>query len=329
MKFMISSEAVEKALQTVSSVFSGSDLEKKKVANNLERAANAFLHENEEKFKSTKDLENYAADLRQRSCSYTDALETFLDDGMWESLFWCKGERVDLLESLKKVAGQKIKVIVGDLLMEVFVRNEVKNFDEVAKSVLRKRNWKAFAGQHALSVTVPEMRPKVVEMLHLLLRGLEAQFAAFEKLEDQKPYLDSLLCLLGHMRKVVEEILESMDNVSSEEKASHVLQTETPSEKVSGDRYPAWIFKSPEAFQKFTFIHNEFCTSCSDLAFLYREFFEEGLIVVGIRRFQDWYNRWNHAVCECWTQFKTWNRLAVKSRVERYRLVTQMYMETA
>ena len=85
----------------------------------------------------------------------------------------------------------------------------------------------------------------------------------------------------------------------------------------------------PEAFQKFTFIHNEFCTSCSDLAFLYREFFEEGLIVVGIRRFQDWYNRWNHAVCECWTQFKTWNRLAVKSRVERYRLVTQMYMETA
>ena len=32
MKFMISSEAVEKALQTVSSVFSGSDLEKKKVA---------------------------------------------------------------------------------------------------------------------------------------------------------------------------------------------------------------------------------------------------------------------------------------------------------
>ena len=146
MKFMISSEAVEKALQTVSSVFSGSHLEKKKVANNLERAANAFLHENEEKFKSTKDLENYAADLRQRSCSYTDALETFLDDGMWESLFWCKGERVDLLESLKKVAGQKIKVIVGDLLMEVFVRNEVKNFDEVAKSVLRKRNWKAFAG---------------------------------------------------------------------------------------------------------------------------------------------------------------------------------------
>ena len=120
MKFMISSEAVEKALQTVSSVFSGSHLEKKKVANNLERAANAFLHENEEKFKSTKDLENYAADLRQRSCSYTDALETFLDDGMWESLFWCKGERVDLLESLKKVAGQKIKVIVGGLLMEVF-----------------------------------------------------------------------------------------------------------------------------------------------------------------------------------------------------------------
>ena len=287
MKFMISSEAVEKVLQTVSSVFSGSDLEKKKVANNLERAANAFLHENEEKFKSTKDLENYAADLRQRSSSYTDALETFLDDGMWESLFWCKGERVDLLESLKKVAGQKIKVIVGDLLMEVFVRNEVKNFDEVAKSVLRKRNWKAFAGQHALSVTAPEMRPKVVEML------------------------------------------QSMDNVSSEEKASHVLQTETPSEKVSGDRYPAWIFKSPEAFQKFTFIHKEFCTSCSDLAFLYREFFEEGLIVVGIRRFQDWYNRWNHAVCECWTQFKTWNRLAVKSRVERYRLVTQMYMETA
>ena len=133
MKFMISSEAVEKVLQTVSSVFSGSHLERKKVANNLERAANAFLHENEEKFKSTKDLENYAADLRQRSCSYTDALETFLDDGMWESLFWCKGERVDLLESLKKVAGQKIKVIVGDLLMEVFVRNEVKNFDEVAK----------------------------------------------------------------------------------------------------------------------------------------------------------------------------------------------------
>ena len=116
MQFMISSEELEKAPQTVIGVFSGSDLEKKKVANNLERAVNAFLHQNEEKFKSTKDLENYAADLRQRSCSYTDALETFLDDGMWESLFWCKGERADLLESLKKVAGQKIKVIVGDLL---------------------------------------------------------------------------------------------------------------------------------------------------------------------------------------------------------------------
>lgn len=58
MKFIISSEELEKALQNVSSIISGSDLEKKKVANNLERAANAFLHENEEKFKSTKDLEN-------------------------------------------------------------------------------------------------------------------------------------------------------------------------------------------------------------------------------------------------------------------------------
>jgi len=84
---MISSEAVEKALQTVSSVFSDSHLERKKVANNLERAANAFLHENVEKFKSTKDLENYAADLRQRSSSYTDAWKPFLMTGCGNHYF--------------------------------------------------------------------------------------------------------------------------------------------------------------------------------------------------------------------------------------------------
>lgn len=327
MKFLVSSEELQKALNKISGAVAASADESKRMAQKLEKAANGFLQDNSQYFIPTAQIGGYAEDLKQRSSDYCDAVEQFLGVGMWKS-FWFSGEK-NILEPIWKAAQHQIQEIVGDLLMEVFVRNEVKNFDSIVRVILKKHQWKAFAGFHALSVTSPEYRLSAVKILNALLKGIQAQWSAFEKLEGQRPYLDSLLCLLTHMLNVVGGVLESFkeaaDGVST---AGAPKGEDTDAAQNSGD-YPAWVFSSRKAFEKFSAIHRDFCNSISDIAFLYRKFFEERLIIIGMSGFQEWYNHWIGCKKECWNQFKTWNRLAVKSRVERYRLVTQMYMETA
>ena len=327
MKFLVSSGELQKALEIISGVVSASADESKRMAQKLEKAANGFLQDNSQYFKSTARIGGYAEDLNQRSSDYCDAVEQFLGVGMWKS-FWFSGEK-NMLEPIWKAAQHQIQEIVGDLLMEVFVRNEVKNFDSIVSVILKKHQWKAFAGFHALSVTSPEYRLSAVKILNTLLKGIQAQWSAFEKLEGQRPYLDSLLCLLTHMLNVVGGVLESFkesaDGVST---AGAPKGKDTDAAQNSRD-YHAWVFSSRKAFEKFSAIHRDFCNSISDIAFLYRKFFEERLIIIGMSRFQEWYNHWHACKKECWNQFKTMNRLAVPKRLQLYEMMLQKYLDAA
>lgn len=327
MKFLVSYEELLKALNKISGAVAASPDESKRMAQKLEKAANGFLLDNSRYFISTDQIDEYAANLNRRSSDYLDALEQFLGVGMWKS-FWFSGEK-NTLEPIWKAAQQQIQEIVGDLLMEVFVRNEVKNFDSIVSAILKKHQWKAFAGFHALSFTSPEYRVSAVNILNALLKGIQAQWSAFEKLEGQRPYLDSLLCLLTHMLNVVGDFLESLKEAADGVSTAGVPKGEETDAAQNSAEYPAWIFSSRKAFEKFSAIHRDFCSSISDIAFLYRKFFEEGLIIIGMSGFQEWYNHWTARKKECWSQFKTMNRLAVPKRLQLYEMTLQKYLNAA
>lgn len=325
MKFLISSDELQKAIDTVTAFVSLNREERENLSRRLEKTANEFLRDNRDKFKSTADVGNYAEDLVVRAGSYMAAVEEFLERKPWFSYYLSKKDRKYFTKQMWSAVEYKITGIMSDLLMNVFVRNEAKNFDAIVKRILQKHSWKAFAGMHILAASCPEAHPRAVSLLRTLLTGLEAHFGAFDRMEETRPYLDGLLSLLMHMRRVVENILDTLQKPADSELSAKKFETADHRMKEEGQEYPAWVFSSREAFALFRHLHGNFCRSKSDLAYLYRKFFQKGWIVLGIAGFQRWYNNWPDRLTECWEPFKTINRVAVPKRVQLYDVVLNQY----
>lgn len=315
MKFIISNEELRKALETVGSVFTAS--QQKPILS----AVNGFIKDNKNQFRAASDVENYASDLKERWETYEEVMEIFMEKyplGVFGNTVFPEWELYE----------NKIQEVVKKLLTEVFVRNEKLNFKKIIAKILKEQRWKHFAGLHFLSVMNPDAHEKAVEFLNKMIRAFEAHYIALEIESHLKPYLTGVLQLLSSMKTQAGEILETI-------KSKNMLRQENPeqeeitrpealvsSEKLETQKpaYPAWVFRSLEHFSYFNHIHNHFCTSERDVAYLYRKLTDAKWIVSKMCTFREWYNDWEECHTPTWNQFKTLDKLEISSRKSRFNL---------
>lgn len=322
---VIDNKTVEKALNEVArSILDEQQLTE--TSQRLTATANQFIEEHTEMFTSAEEVSNYTEELCERMQRYFEALNDLLSgDRFYHSA--TSAIRHTLYSDDLNWFYIRIKELMGDMLLEVFVSNETENFKNIIGRILKRRQWKQFARLPFMAVMNPEMHTIQQELLHRMLRAFEAQCLAYEPEPEQQRYVHGLLALLAEMRATVESMmfhtqaggLAEQTGTAPQYLAEAVAIDKSPVQ-LQRPEFPSWIFSSEKAFGIFCKVHDSFCRSESDLAYLYRRTSDARLVVSGMATFKDWYNNWEGRRFETWNHFRTLARLENTRRATSYNL---------
>jgi len=299
MKFIVSAEELQRAIEAVCGVVSQSTSESGEAH---ERWLKEIYEQSLQGFVNILGPELAAAP--EAPVSQWRIFESHLNDYLTGDL---RSVNQDIRRRLRDIGIElenahqtfdKVTTIIRDFLLGIFVDTEVRELKQKCAEILQAHQWQHSVDQAFLRLTAPALHAQYIIFLREQMEALRVHCLSYNLGTHHTVYQQALTLLFDAMADCLQKV-------------------QTPPLQPAAV-YPAHIFGTAADYSIFCRLHSDFLKRPADFSYLFRLWKQERRVHATDVAFREWYNNWPDATCELNDYFKTWDRVNSPARHRSY-----------